>query len=161
MTSAGGHTYQASLTLGKDVTSIQCHMGHGFPHSSGSMCNRQRQTMSDSVNSESEYSGGQWFLNHFCDWNISCSSPQSNNILVTQRRPDSFQWGLCQFKTSVYIVCFFGRWQLIWKTGDSCIAMIRFLWDRVPHTITPNREPSFLIYQMWKRVEAAGQDLVT
>lgn len=49
------------------------HGTSGFSHFSTPMCNQQRQSVSDGIRSESEYSGGQWFSNHLRDWNRSAS----------------------------------------------------------------------------------------
>lgn len=56
----------------------------GFSHFSTSMSNQQRQAVSDGINSESQYSGGQWFLNHLCGWTRSASTLRCNNTLVTR-----------------------------------------------------------------------------
>lgn len=84
----------------------------GFSHFSTPMCNRQRQAVSDGINSKPEYSGGQWFLNHLCGWNRSASSLHNNNTLVTRVGAESFQQGLWQLKTCVYFVCFSGDGRL-------------------------------------------------
>lgn len=60
------------------------HGTSGFPHFLASVCNRQWQAVSDGINCESEYSGGQWFLNHLCDWTRSASYLHFNNTLVTR-----------------------------------------------------------------------------
>ena len=66
------------------------------------MCNRQRQAVTDGINSESEYSGGQWFLNHLCSWNRSASSPRGNNTLVTRVGAASFQRGTVSVKKDAF-----------------------------------------------------------
>lgn len=131
------------------------HMGHLDFHTSRHPCviDSDRQWLTAST-PESEYSGGQWFLNHLCGWNRSASSPRGNKTLVTRVGAETLQWGLCQFKKPHLHCLFVRRWQVIWKTGDSCVVVIRFSWNGGPHTIIPNREPSFFIYQMWRR---AGQ----
>lgn len=94
------------LTLSKDARNTPApHGTSGFSHFFTPMCNRQRQAVSDGINSESEYSGGQWFLNHLCDWNTLPSSLCGNNTLVTQIEAETFQQGLCQLKKNyVYFV---------------------------------------------------------
>lgn len=48
------------LTLSKDARNTPApHGTSGFSHFFTPMCNRQRQAVSDGINSESEYSGGQ------------------------------------------------------------------------------------------------------
>lgn len=92
------------LTLSKDARNTPApHGTSGFSHFFTPMCNRQRQAVSDGINSESEYSGGQWFLNHLCDWNTLPSSLCGNNTLVTQIEAETFQQGLCQLKKKNYV----------------------------------------------------------
>lgn len=84
--------------------------GSGFSHFSTPMCNRQRQPVSDGINRECEYSGGQWFLNHLCGWNRSASSLRGINTLVTRVGAESLQAGLCRFKNSTFtLFVFFGE----------------------------------------------------
>ena len=83
------------------------HGTSGFSHFSTPMCNRQRQPVSDGINRECEYSGGQWFLNHLCGWNRSASSPRGINTLVTRVGAESLQAGLCRLKTPRLLCLFF------------------------------------------------------
>lgn len=102
------------LTLSKDARNTPApHGTSGFSHFFTPMCNRQRQAVSDGINSESEYSGGQWFLNHLCDWNTLPSSLCGNNTLVTQIEAETFQQGLCQFKKKTMFTLFIRGWQVI------------------------------------------------
>lgn len=91
----------------------------GFSHFSKSTSNRERQAMSDGINSEREYSGGPWFLNHLRGWTRSASSWCCNHAAGTPIGAKSARMGKVK-----KLWLFIGWWQVIWKMADSCLVII-------------------------------------
>lgn len=97
----------------------------GFSHFSKSTRNRERQAMTDGINSEREYSGGQWFLNHLRGWTRSASSRRCNHAAGTPIGAKSAGTGKVK-----RLRLFIGWWQVIWKTADSCLMIISSIFKK-------------------------------
>lgn len=115
-------TWLCSRTRG---SSPAPHGTRGFSHFSKSTRNRERQAMSDGINSEREYSGGQWFLNHLRGWTRSASSRCCNHAAGTPSRAKSAGTGKVK-KLRLFI----GWWQVIWKMADSCLMIISSIFKK-------------------------------
>lgn len=102
----------------------------GFSHFSKSTRNRERQAMSDGINSEREYSGGQWFLNHLRGWTRSASSQRCNHAAGTPIGAKSAGTGKVK-KLRLLI----GWWQVIWKMADSCLMIISSIFKKRRFTL--------------------------
>lgn len=103
----------------------------GFSHFSKFTCNRERQAMSDGINSEREYSGGQWFLNHLRGWTRSASSWRCNH--AAGRPIGTKSAGMGKVKK---LQLFIGWWQVIWKMADSCVMITSSIFKK--RRFTPN-----------------------
>lgn len=97
----------------------------GFSHFSKSTRNRERQAMTDGINSEREYSGGQWFLNHLRGWTRSASSWRCNHAAGTPIGAKSAGTGKVK-----RLRLFIGWWQVIWKMADSCLMIISSIFKK-------------------------------